>query len=248
MGENYYDADNIDQTMSILKKSDINNVIISGGEPLLHPQFFQIIHDLKSNGFGIDLCTNATLLNDETILKLKDYLTEISVSLDGYTRERHEKMRLVQGCFDKTVENVLKLIKAGIEVHVTTVVDADFVTEIEKMTDFLYGLGIRSVSYLGLIPINSGENRLLQEPYQEILNEQVCNSRRKYPDMEINTKQLLKNSAMCSCGAGKMVYGLGTDGLSLVPCLLLRDRNGKTRSNRSEGMCPGSKYLTSKGE
>lgn len=246
--DKYYDANNIDRTMSIFKKNDISSVIISGGEPLMHPQLFDIISTLKNNGFDVDLCTNAILLKDDIIRKLKEYLSEISVSIDGYTSDRHDKMRKVDGSFAITIENVKKLIKEGIEVHVTTVVDIDFATQIEQMTSFLYQLGVRSVAYLGLIPLENGENELLHPECQKILSEQINSSRSKYLNMEINTKQLLIGSAMHTCGAGKIVYGLGTDGITLVPCLLLRERNGKQFSRSGEGMCPGSRYLTAKGE
>ena len=78
------------------------------------------------------------------------------------------------------------------------------------------------------------------------MNAQIASSRDRHQDMEINTKQLLVNSAMSKCGAGKIVFGMGTDGISLVPCLLLRKRDGKEPGRLGEGMCPGSKYLTAK--
>ena len=244
--DQYYDVNKLSNTIALLKENKIDSVIISGGEPLMHPQLFYIMDTLKGNGFDVDLCTNATIIDDGIIRELTKYLTDVSVSIDGYTSYRHEMMRNVSGCFDKTVENVRKLIEAGLDVHVTTVVDAEFASKIEEMTEFLYRLGVRSVAYLGLIPLENGENKLLKPECQAILNTQIASSRDKHRDMEINTKQLLINSTMSKCGAGKIVFGMGTDGVSLVPCLLLRKREGKELSRLGEGMCPGSKYLTAK--
>lgn len=240
----YYDAKNIDTTMMILKDKGINSVIISGGEPLLHPDLFEVMEKLYQNGFELDICTNGTIMNDRVISSLSRYVSEISISIDGMTAERHDQMRGVKGCFDKTISTVNLLIKNGFEVHVTTLVDVGFAKKIVEMTDFLYSLSVKSIAYLGLIPLESGKNNLLSQQCQSVLEEQIETARNKYPDISINTKQLLVNKSKCSCSAGDIVWGLGTDGVQLVPCLLTRQRNNKTFDGTGVGLCPGSKYLT----
>lgn len=240
---NYYDIKNLNKTIELLKEKNIENVIISGGEPLLHPQLFDIMNELKANGFDLDICTNATLLDQETIDKLSYYINEISVSLDGYNALRHEGMRNTVGCFEKTVNNIKLLISNGFDVHITTVVDEKFAKEIVIMSNYLDTLGVKSISFLGLIPLNSGKNPLLSKKTQQVLNEQVREARNQHPNLNINTKQLLINST-CSCGAGTVIRGMGTDGTVLYPCLLMRTRRGIPMNNTGEGLCPGSKYLT----
>lgn len=242
----YYDIYYLEKTMEIFSENKITNVILSGGEPLLHPQFFEIIKTLHTNKFSVDVCTNGTLLTDKNITELRKYISEISVSLDGYTNIRHDSMRKATGAFSKTCESIDKLIENGFDVHITTVVDCEFAGHIKQMTKFLYEKGIRSVSYLGLIPLNTGENNLFEPVYQRALSEQLSEVRKKYADMFINTKQLLLTSG-CACGAGQYVFGMGVDGTILHPCLLTRERNSKAKNYTAPGLCPGSKYLTQKG-
>lgn len=241
----YYDVANLSETIKLLKERHIENIIISGGEPLLQPDIFDIINILFRENFELDICSNGTLITYDIAMKLKQYLSEISISIDGYDSLRHDHMRNSPGCFNKTINGVLTLIKLGFEVHVTTVVDVTFIEQIVKMTDFLVNLGVRSVSYLGLIPINTGQNPLFNSNVQDILLEQLTVSRNKHKNISINSKQLLA-SANCKCGAGDIVWGLGVDGLQLYDCLLTRKRDGKTVDDISQGRCPGSFYLTRK--
>lgn len=238
---------NLKQTIQLLKKHQIVNVILSGGEPFLHPRLFELLDVLHAEGFELDVCTNGTLLNDHIIARLKTILQEISISVDGYDAERHERMRQVPGCFALTVENMQKLVASGFDVHVTTIVDPSFVTHINRMTAFLHTCQIRSVAYLGLIPIGIGVNRLFTPECQAELERQISHVRSVYCDMSINTKQLLSNRSVCHCEAGRIVFGLGADGLILHPCLLTRKRPGRCFSE-TEGLCPGSRYLTCRRE
>lgn len=242
----YYDISKIERTIDIFTQKSISNIILSGGEPLLHKNFFEIIEILYKNNFKLDVCTNGTLLTNEVIKDLHKYVSEISISLDGYTSARHDHMRNTPGAFLAVSNNIDKLIENGFDVHITTVVDYEFTEQIMKMTAYLHEKGIRSVSYLGLIPLNTGVNDLFRPECQDILIRQISEAREKYRDMAINTKQLLLTSN-CTCGAGKYVFGMGVDGIILHPCLLTRKRNSKAYDFTSPGLCPGSKYLTQKG-
>lgn len=244
----YYDINRLPETIALFRKNSIENIILSGGEPLLHPHFIEILDALHAAGFSLDVCSNGTLLYDDTVQRLGERVSEISISIDGYEATRHEQMRQVPGCFAQTMKGVDLLIRAGIDVHVTTVVDAAFAGHIVEMTGFLHEHGICSVAYLGLIPLDTGTNHLFTSKCQALLESQVDKARNKYFDMAINTKQLLTARSGCSCGAGHVVFGLGTDGLELHPCLLTRERSGKTPGGGSIGLCPGSRYLTQRKE
>lgn len=215
---------------------------------MLHPDFRRIFDALYESGFELDVCTNGTLLDSSDIYYFRDKLSEISISIDDYENIRHDRMRGVEGAFEQTMKNVRCLIESDIEVHATTVVDNLFAEKIIPMTNFLYNEGIRSVSYLGLIPIGTGENLLFSENIQKVLEEQVDYVRKKYVDMQINTKHLLMRKSFYQCKAGSVVYGLGVDGLTLCPCLLTREREGKSIGDERVGMCPGSRYLTQRRE
>lgn len=242
-GALYYDMDKLRQTTDLLRNKGIDNIILSGGEPLLHPRFFDLFDRLRFEGFEMDICSNGTLIDDKTAGWLRGRISEISISVDGYEPDRHDRMRCSPGSFEAAMKAVRRLTEAGIDVHITTVVDAPFIPHIERMTGFLYQNNIRSVAYLGLIPIGAGKNELTEPSNQTLLRQQIGSVRSRYPEMEINTKQLLKDAGLHQCGAGKIVFGMGVDGTKLYPCLLLRERDSRGEYGAAEGFCPGSKYL-----
>jgi len=77
------------------------------GEPLLHPDLFEMIKYANRKGLRTKLHTNATLLTEERSYKLlESELDFISFSFDGYDKETYEKIR-VGANFDETVANII---------------------------------------------------------------------------------------------------------------------------------------------
>ena len=81
------------------------------GEPLMHPEIFEMIEYAKKRGLYVRLHTNATLLTEEKSRKLLDTgLDLISFSFDGYDKETYEKIR-VNANFDITLDNIENFLK-----------------------------------------------------------------------------------------------------------------------------------------
>ncbi len=76
------------------------------GEPLLHPQFSDMVRYARAAGLRVKFHTNATLLDRERTEQILDARPElISFSFDGFTKEVYERIR-VNARFDKTIENI----------------------------------------------------------------------------------------------------------------------------------------------
>ena len=92
------------------KKANIN---LTGGEPLLKPELFPLLHDLNKEPMVRDLgiITNGLLFNQEVIKRLAGFskLKKIKISLDGANAEIHDSFR-AQGSFEKVMKG-LSLIK-----------------------------------------------------------------------------------------------------------------------------------------
>ena len=82
-------------------------IAITGGEPLTHPQFFEILGETRKKGFEIALLTNGTLLDGTVASRLAGYdnLKHVQVSLDGITEASHSMTR------GKNMESVLDSIR-----------------------------------------------------------------------------------------------------------------------------------------
>ncbi len=70
-------------------------IVITGGEPLTHPQLFEVLDETRRKGFAVTLLTNGTLMDGALASRLAGYdnLRHVQVSLDGMTERVHALTR-----------------------------------------------------------------------------------------------------------------------------------------------------------
>ncbi|MDG5977139.1 radical SAM domain-containing protein [Hydrogenophaga taeniospiralis CCUG 15921] len=102
--------------MDDLKAFRVPVLILSGGEPLMRPDIFDIAHRARAMGFYTGLSTNGTLIDapmaDRIAATGFDY---VGISLDGL-RETHDKFRRLEGAFDRSLAAVRLLRARGVKV------------------------------------------------------------------------------------------------------------------------------------
>jgi SynChlorMet cassette radical SAM/SPASM protein ScmF len=97
------------------KPMGLSNAKLTGGEPLLHPNFVEIVDMLSAEELNMNMETNGTLLTAELARYLKDAtkLNFISISIDGADAETHDAFRNVPGAFDTALRGLDFLVEAG---------------------------------------------------------------------------------------------------------------------------------------
>ncbi len=100
------------------EKRLLPQINLTGGEPLLHPNFFEIVDEIKKRGYSFSVLTNGTLINEDIAQKLKDYAPIfVQISLDG-DKVIHDSIR-GNGNFDKALQGIDILKKYNIKVLVS---------------------------------------------------------------------------------------------------------------------------------
>lgn len=128
---------------------------ITGGEPLLRKDFFEIMGYAHSLGFHWGMTSNGTLIDEKTAARLEECgMGTISISLDGM-KESHDKFRQTPGGWEAAVRGINALIgrNAFKHVQVTTVVHKDNIDELEELYDYLCGVDIDSWRLVTVEPI-----------------------------------------------------------------------------------------------
>lgn len=146
-------ADKLDPTTIMIN--------VTGGEPLLRKDLFQVMEACCAMGFPWGMVTNGILITPQIIAQMqKSGMKTISVSLDGL-RETHEELRGVKGCFDTILCNLKLLRDAGFLDHlqVTTVVSKRNIGELEDLYDLLKPLGLDSWRVAVVDPIGRAEDQ-----------------------------------------------------------------------------------------
>lgn len=143
---------------------------LTGGDPLLHPNFFDIL----------DLCNNEikdiTIMgNPESILhnfdkflnSYKQSKFKVQVSLDG-NEQVHDNNRCL-GSFDNTISAIKKLVSHEIPVLVMTTVSVFNMGNIQKLIEYITELGVSRWSFSRFVP-NSGSNSITSDQYKKFID------------------------------------------------------------------------------
>ena len=119
---------------------------LSGGEPLLHPDFFEILSFVQKRLYGkVNVFSNGLLLNSEVARELvKRKLLLINISIDGIGAT-HDKLRNREGAYDKVISNIENLISLRKRlfpfVDIQSVVLNENISEIPKVYELIAKLG-----------------------------------------------------------------------------------------------------------
>jgi len=124
--------------------NEVPYLSFSGGEPMLHPHFFEMVERVTSRGSQLKIETNGHYLTPENCERLaKLEVKAVQVSLDGASSATFGKMR-VRGEFDKTVEGIRNLHEAGVAIEINFSPAAFNIHEAERIVDLAYELGAAS--------------------------------------------------------------------------------------------------------
>lgn len=156
-------------------------LILSGGEPLLRDDIFEIIRYGKERGLRIGMGSNGMLIDDKVAMKLKDAgMWTVAISLDSSVPERHDEFRGVKGCWERAVNAIKALKKVGIEVQINCTVTQENYDEIEKIMELAEDLGVDNFHLFFLVPIGRGTNvkDITPKMYEEMINRTLSKTKK----------------------------------------------------------------------
>jgi MoaA/NifB/PqqE/SkfB family radical SAM enzyme len=101
-------------------------VVLTGGDPLERPDFYEIMDFARSLKLHVDVAPSVTpKLTRDAVFSLKAHgVGAMSLSLDGSDARRHDGLRGIPGCFDRTIEAAEYVHEAHIPLQVNTLVTA----------------------------------------------------------------------------------------------------------------------------
>ncbi len=109
------------------------DVYVTGGESLLLDGFFDIAEDILSRGMGFGVSTNATVLSERILARLRDLrIGTVQISLDAATPATHELIRGAPGSFTRTLDGIDRIAEFT-DVVINTVVNRLNATELEQV-------------------------------------------------------------------------------------------------------------------
>jgi len=141
IGEGFHQDLSVKQIQKVLEEfEEIQGLrlLLSGGEPLLHPHFWEINDVLRNHAFRSFLLSNGTLITKEGAKRL--HVHEVQISLDGM-KEGHESLR-GKGTFEKTIMAIDYLQEANLRVSVATMIHRRNLLEFDQLASLLQSKNI----------------------------------------------------------------------------------------------------------
>lgn len=143
------DLDLLKKAVRDAKPLGLHSVKLTGGEPLMHPQFREIALFLAAEGLHSDMETNGTRVDADTarFLKEETNVRFVSVSLDSIDPGRHDHFRGVEGAFDAAVAGIKNLVAADYRPQVIMSPHHGNRSEVDDMVALATELGAGSVKF-----------------------------------------------------------------------------------------------------
>ncbi len=154
---------------------------ITGGDPILHPDFWRLLELLKDYNIPFTILGNPFHLTDEVCHRLKSYgCQKYQLSLDGM-RKTHDWFRK-PGSFDCTIEKVACIKKAGIRSVIMTTVSGVNIKEIPDIIDTVVATGVDVFAFARYCPTSEEKDTgMTPQEYRNLLA--ICDSKfKKYEE------------------------------------------------------------------
>jgi Fe-coproporphyrin III synthase len=141
-------------------------LLLSGGEPTIHPRFDDLASYARSKGLRLTLSTNGTLIDEEKAARIKEIgFSYVGISLDGMGAT-HDHFRGKTGAFDKAVRAFRNCKAAGQKVGLRLTLSRHNIDDLDGILDFIEREDIERVCFYHLVPSGRGSG-LVAVPHQD---------------------------------------------------------------------------------
>ena len=141
-------------------------LILSGGEPLLRPDLFQIIRLAVSLGIRVSLASNGTLITSGLAEEIADSgVSRVSISLDGADAAMHDHGR-GQGSFERSIRGIENL-RGRVDFQINFTVTQKNQSELIRIFDLAEKLGAAALHIFFLVPTGRGREEDVITPVRQ---------------------------------------------------------------------------------
>ncbi len=243
--------------------ADINPniiLILTGGEPLLRDDIYDLSRHASKKGMMVLLGTNACLIDDGVAKRLKENgFSGIGISLDSLDPDIHDSIRGVKGSWLQAIEGIDACKRVGLEVQIQTTVFKRNYDEIEKIVAFAHKKGVKVFNLFFLVCTGRGQDltdisaeqyeNALQQIYKlhtqyegQMLISAKCAPHYRRIAYEANPESALLKYYSGGCPAGTHYVRITPEG-NVTPCPYMDSSCGNLREKSFREIWTSSKIL-----
>ncbi|MCL2173362.1 MAG: radical SAM protein [Candidatus Bathyarchaeota archaeon] len=179
-------------------------LVLSGGEPLLRSDIYELIQYGSSKGLKMGLGSNGSLIDAVVAKKLKQAgITTVSISLDSHIAAQHDDFRGVTGSWDKAVNAIKVLRENDVLVQVNTTLTHDNYYQIDDIMSFVESIGVENFHLFFLVP--TGRGVMLNDISPQKYETMITTAFSKVPTHRLNVRP------SCAPQFMRIAQGMGLD-------------------------------------
>jgi AdoMet-dependent heme synthase len=213
---------------------------ISGGEPMMRSDIFEIINHADDNGMRVGIGTSGQLLSNKRLDQLaKTPITRLQISLDGFA-DIHDIIRCRPGLFQRALSALRGAIQRGIIVNVCFTVNRLNVDQLSEFTEFIADQGIHRLNISRYVPTGRGDDMLDLPDFEWPAIIRQCHALSKQYSNRLTIvshlaqeilmdPELGQNPMFSGCQAGRGQGCITANG-TVLPCVLLPVPVGNIRN------------------
>ena len=243
-----------------LKRLGTLNLILSGGEPLAHPDFFELGGRARELGFAVRVKSNGHALGRETARRVKEEIDPfvVEMSLHGATAATHDRQTRVPGSFDRLIANITEARAAGLRLKLNSTLTGWNEHELEDMIELTEALSVNLQIDPEVSPRDDGDSeplsirasresvlRLFQIRLQRQVEEPAAAPQvtvEREGDDFLPQGQAAGPGTTKHCGAGSATIAVDPFG-SVFPCVQWRQAVGNLHQHSIEEIWSSSSDL-----
>lgn len=205
---------------------------LTGGEPLLHPDFEEVAASCAEHFEVVSIITNGFLINGELAdflgsLKYSGCQLLVSVTLNSFEENFHDRFAETSGSFERACEAINLLASNDILTRATMNIVPENVTHVEKTCELALSTGAEAFAAALIMPFGRGTNFLETHFSAEeiaIFEKSLKKLARKYPGQIITIPEAAFDFIEApNCGAGSRSLVVSPEG-NIRPCVTIPEQ------------------------
>jgi AdoMet-dependent heme synthase len=203
-----------------LRRLGTLNLTLTGGEPLAHPDFFEIARAARERNFALRIFTNGALIDDAAADQLASFdPLAVELSIHGATAAIHDTTTATAGSFEAMWNGIHRLVTRSVRVVLKTPITSINEHELEAIVQLCAGRGLPLRLDANITPRDDGDLSPMRYSPSPA-------ARRRVMEMAASTASIAllnRTEGHDNCGIGRITVVVDPEG-NVYPCMQWRQQ------------------------